>query len=69
MYVVTKTDTVMQRTTSAPKRSGYPFSALLILVLHLGLGYAIYQYAIKPGTQAPSAAETTSIPATTPAVP
>lgn len=69
MYVVTKTDTVMQRTTSAPKRSGYPLSGLLILLLHMGLGYAIYQYAIKPDTQAPSVAETTSIPATSPAVP
>ncbi|MEQ1745202.1 MAG: hypothetical protein ABMA02_07250 [Saprospiraceae bacterium] len=39
----------MQRTSSSPKRSAYPLSTALILILHLGLGYAVYQYATTPG--------------------
>jgi len=69
MHVVTKTDTAMQRTVPAPKRSGYPLSALLILLVHLGLGYAIYQYATQPGTPVSAGSKTTNISATAPVVP
>ena len=35
--------------SSAPaKRSSYPFSVVLILLVHLALGYMIYQEAAQP---------------------
>lgn len=68
MDVITKTDTAMHRTASAPKRSGYPLSAILILIVHLGLGYVLYQYVAKPAPAA-STSEPTTIATSTPAVP
>lgn len=68
MVVITKTDTVMYRTSSAPKRSGYPLSAILILLVHLGLGYAIYQYVANPAPTA-STLEPATNSISTPAVP
>ncbi len=46
----------MQTTHSPAKRSQYPFSVLLILLVHLGLGYYVYQQmtqatAEKSGTE------------------
>lgn len=38
----------MQRTDSTPKRSNYPFTVILILLVHLGLGYALYQKVAQP---------------------
>ena len=36
-------------TSSAPaKRSNYPFSVVLILLVHLVLGYMIYQKVVHP---------------------
>lgn len=36
-------------TLSAPaKRSSYPFSVVLILLVHLALGYFIYQQVVQP---------------------
>lgn len=32
----------MQTTMAPAKRSNYPFSVVLILILHLALGYVIY---------------------------
>jgi hypothetical protein len=32
----------MQTTPAPAKRSNYPFSVVLILILHLALGYVIY---------------------------
>ena len=42
----------MQRTMSPAKRSNYPFTVALILLVHLGLGYAIYRQAIHPAKSA-----------------
>lgn len=39
---------IMQRTDYPAKRSNYPFTALLILLVHLGLGYYIYQQVTQP---------------------
>ncbi|TNE65532.1 MAG: hypothetical protein EP344_02945 [Bacteroidetes bacterium] len=38
----------MHRTSSPSKRSNYPLTAVLILLVHLGLGYMIYQEVMKP---------------------
>lgn len=40
---------VMQYHTDSPKRSKYPFTAILILLVHLGLGYMIYQQVMPNG--------------------
>jgi hypothetical protein len=40
----------MQRTDYPTKRSNYPFTAMLILLVHLGLGYYIYQHVTQPNT-------------------
>lgn len=44
----------MNTTSTSAKRSNYPFSAVLILIVHLALGYMIYQKVVaKPaGTNA-----------------
>jgi hypothetical protein len=56
----------MQHTTASPKRSKYPRTAVFILLVHLGLGYMIYQEVIRPnnGTEqkAIQTQETPAIP-------
>ncbi len=38
----------MQRTDSPSKRSNYPLTAVFILLVHLVLGYVIYQQVMQP---------------------
>lgn len=40
----------MQHHTNAPKRSKYPLTAVFILLVHLGLGYMVYQQVIHPNS-------------------
>ncbi|MBK6932586.1 MAG: hypothetical protein IPH12_17695 [Saprospirales bacterium] len=59
----------MQRTISPAKRSNYPFTAILILLVHLGLGYVIYQQVIQPKNGVDGTELKAIQPQETPAIP
>ena len=60
----------MQTTLAPAKRTQYPLSVVLILIVHLALGYLMYQKIAQPAPdQTHTETNTVAAPTETPAVP